>query len=613
MYSNTILKLDLIVIIIQKYCEKYLKPDKNIDKIKKSKTIQFVLDQLNDIRKTKDFKTLKSIFTIEKKHKIKDLKDWLNTLCANNFKLFSKHFKLDVEIDMTKGYRTYVNLLSKLGNNKTKVDLKESNKQISILFNLLFYDVIVGGEVKKRTQKTYTTNKAHRKRVAQLLKDREKTKKELKLYPFAKQVKTASSVVKSFQNSYDLFRTSVIDANKQKPKTILNIVALMEEALKATNSAQLGNNITCPPQQAKSGTCWINSVIALLVYSINCSRILEYICREEISKLPDDVLRGNGTIKTIILINFRLLFIFLKNDQIRTPIGNKTYTMPNAFIEQFVQQIFAKDPTFFKVKRPDTSKNPTSLQELLAMGGDYSDRQHLITNILDQGFGFTTDQNPIDPNTQVYNYKLTIQDHDYTFNLLHIPYVFYYAMQMVDAFKHEAQEQRNIATQIIEDATVDGVIDAEKQNAVDTANDTANAAHCKAELASYHAEKYKEYKEYKLASYILVAKHGNVRHSVAVVERNGENAHCNGWCDPEVGCMVQQIPGSTFSLTSGDHTFDFDINGDYTLALAYDNRLFVHISTIEEEFSKQLQLGAAEQILVESSSVNSSLSSLFDY
>jgi hypothetical protein len=148
MYSNTILKLDLIIIIIQKYCYKYLKPDKNIDKIKKSKTIQFVLDQLNDIRKTKDFKTLKSIFTIEKKYKIKDLKDWLNTLCANNFILFSKHFKLDVEIDMTKGYRTYVNLLSKLGNNKTKVDLRESNKKISILFNLLFYDVIVGGSPK---------------------------------------------------------------------------------------------------------------------------------------------------------------------------------------------------------------------------------------------------------------------------------------------------------------------------------------------------------------------------------------------------------------------------------------------------------------------------------
>ena len=85
---NTILKLDFIIIIIQKYCEKYLKPNKDIDKIKKSKTIRFVLDQLNDIRKTKDFKTLKSIFTIEKKQKIKDLKDWLNILCVNNFKLF---------------------------------------------------------------------------------------------------------------------------------------------------------------------------------------------------------------------------------------------------------------------------------------------------------------------------------------------------------------------------------------------------------------------------------------------------------------------------------------------------------------------------------------------
>jgi len=139
MYSNTILKLDLIIIIIQEYCKKYLKPDKDLDNIKKSKTIQFVLDQLNGIRKTKDFKTLKSIFTIEKKYKIKDLKDWLSTVCVNKLGLFSKHFKLDVKIDMTKGYKTYVNLLSKLGNNKTKVNLRESNKKISILFNLLFY------------------------------------------------------------------------------------------------------------------------------------------------------------------------------------------------------------------------------------------------------------------------------------------------------------------------------------------------------------------------------------------------------------------------------------------------------------------------------------------
>ena len=159
MYSNTILKLDLIVIIIQKYCNKYLKPDKDLNK---SKTIQFVLDQLSDIRKTKDFKTLKSIFTIEKKYKIKDFKDWLGILCANNFKLFSKHFKLDVEIDMTKGYRTYVNLLSKLENNKTKVDLKKSNKNISILFNLLFYSFknteIKGGTLEADLRKRLLSN-----------------------------------------------------------------------------------------------------------------------------------------------------------------------------------------------------------------------------------------------------------------------------------------------------------------------------------------------------------------------------------------------------------------------------------------------------------------------
>ena len=153
MYCNTILKLDLIIIIIQKYCEKYLKPGKDID-IKKSKTIKFVLEQINDIKKTKDFKTLKSIFIIKKNYKIEDLKDWLSILCANKPQLFSKHFKLDVEIDLTKSYKTYVNLLSKLENNKTKCDLKTSTKKISILFNLLFYDVIVGGVLPKIYKKT---------------------------------------------------------------------------------------------------------------------------------------------------------------------------------------------------------------------------------------------------------------------------------------------------------------------------------------------------------------------------------------------------------------------------------------------------------------------------
>jgi hypothetical protein len=216
---NTIIKLDLIIIIIQKYCEKYLKPDKAISDINKSKTIKFVLDQLNDIRKTKDFKVLKSIFTIEKKQKIKDLKDWLNILCANNFKLFSKHFNLDVEIDMTKGYKTYVNLLSKLGNNKTKVDLKKSNKNISILFNLLFYDGIVGGGIGrfKAAAETIIKHKIGRNRsstivVSDVLPDLSKLSKSYKekktqeyLKILIKSVKDKSIYLKHL--AYDLCRS----------------------------------------------------------------------------------------------------------------------------------------------------------------------------------------------------------------------------------------------------------------------------------------------------------------------------------------------------------------------------------------------------------------------
>ena len=206
---NTILKLDLIIIIIQKYCEKYLKPDKDLNK---SKTIKFVLDQLNNIRKTKDFKTLKSIFTLKKNYKIKDLKDWLNILCVNNFKLFSKYFKLDVEIDMKKGYKTYVNLLSKLENNKTKVDLKEPNKKISILFNLLFYDVIVGGMIEKirAAAKTLIKHDIRRKPdttivlsdLSELYK-KEKTRENLEI--LIKAVKDKSIYLKIL--AYDLCRS----------------------------------------------------------------------------------------------------------------------------------------------------------------------------------------------------------------------------------------------------------------------------------------------------------------------------------------------------------------------------------------------------------------------
>lgn len=542
MYSNTILKLDLIIIIIQKYCFKYLKPDKNIDEIKKSKTIQFVLDQLNDIRKTKDFKVLKSIFTIEKNYKIEDLKDWLGILCVNKPGLFLKHFNIDLEIDMTKGYRTYVNLLSKLGNNKTKVDLKESNRKISILFNLLFCNIIVGGgktpKPGKSAQRTHpyapppSLPVLPRRRLRDVVKD----------------IMDESAIVKSLKDADQNFAKSITDASKSEPKTLLTIVAIMEAALQAADSAQLSDNITCIPQEENLGTCWIIAAIAALVYSSNFGMILEYICRKEISKLIPSELKGNVTIKTIILTNFRILFILQKYDQIRTHIGKKAYTMPNNFIRQFVTQIFDKDlkRSFFKA-----TEIPTSVDQLLTMGGDYRDRQHLITNILKQGFGFNFTTDATNPNIRFYNYVLETGEDgtaERVFRLLHIPY------------------------------------------------------------AQYKDAQYKEFNAYTLASYIVVARNGEVRHSVAVVEKNGKNVQCNGWCDPDTGCMVQEIRGRTFSLGR----FDFDIDDEFTLALAFDASQFVYIPTTEENFATQLASSSSLSSSV-NSSLSSSLSSLFDY
>ena len=168
--SNTILLLDLIIIIIIKYCNINIKIDDNFKKLIKSKKhfepipinrtksnklIIFLLEQLNNIYKSKEFKTLKSLFIkTNKTYPIANTKDWLYALYilldsskTNITKgFFSNHFKIDTKIkdlDLTKGYRSCVNLISKLEKTSLKYDLKESNNiKLSIIFNLLFYPLI---------------------------------------------------------------------------------------------------------------------------------------------------------------------------------------------------------------------------------------------------------------------------------------------------------------------------------------------------------------------------------------------------------------------------------------------------------------------------------------
>lgn len=168
--SYTILILDILIIIIIKYCINNIKYDDDfvrlikskkyfepipINRTKSNKLIIFLLEQLNYIYKSKEFKTLKSLFIkTDKTYPIANTKDWLYALYilldsskTNITKgLFSNHFKIDTKIkdlDLTKGYRSCVNLISKLEKTSLKYDLKESNNiKLSIIFNLLFYPLI---------------------------------------------------------------------------------------------------------------------------------------------------------------------------------------------------------------------------------------------------------------------------------------------------------------------------------------------------------------------------------------------------------------------------------------------------------------------------------------
>tara|TARA_B000000475_G_scaffold268709_1_gene261606 strand:- start:6708 stop:9014 length:2307 start_codon:yes stop_codon:yes gene_type:complete len=314
MYCNTILKLDLIIIIIQKYCEKYLKPDKNITK---SKTIKFVLDQINYIKKTKDFKTLKSIFIIKKNYKIKDLKDWLSILSVHKHELFSKHFKLDVEIDLTKSYRTYVNLFSKLGNNKTKCDLKKSTKKISILFNLLFYDVILDGISKKKGRNkiatltdggtgdlvakgqpttrsvnnsgSYLTEKEKEEKIKSLVDNynenqrNKRGKTKLKNFIIHKIILPRMSKNLGVEYSKKVLKSiNLIDKLFPNSKDKINWRDVVEFAQSFYKNIRRDYGDIYPVvQQNNVGSCWINAILVCLMYSYALSEKLKIIIKKQ--------------------------------------------------------------------------------------------------------------------------------------------------------------------------------------------------------------------------------------------------------------------------------------------------------------------------------------------
>ena len=432
MYSNTILKLDLIIIIIQKYCFKYLKPDKDISK--KSKTIQFVLDQLNDIRKTKDFKTLKSIFTIEKNYKIKDLKDWLGILCVNKPGLFSKHFKLDVEIDMTRGYRTYVNLLTKLGNNKTKVDLKESNKKISILFNLLFCNIIVGGVGSK---KKHTQDKSL-EAFFRSLKEKEKDKKQLKKIrkieqEYNKSILTGKARLKAFifnklilpnikkkygteiarETKLFTYLITILFPNSENDwlKLIAYIQSLHDDVLRPYNE------IYPIVQQSHLGSCWINSILVALMYPYylkeELKTIIIFLLKE--SKKEETEQKSAGQIRLATFarkIQQGLRQLLILQYSHNRGMTDKECILPDlSFVSAFITQLTINRDifkTFSQVKNhPDKDLNDIILNE----GGTTEDIFKLIKILLENGLNFekTEDSDKQDYTKNINGKKITIR------------------------------------------------------------------------------------------------------------------------------------------------------------------------------------------------------------
>jgi len=415
MYCNTILKLDLIIIIIQKYCEKYLKPGKDID-IKKSKTIKFVLEQINDIKKTKDFKTLKSIFIIKKNYKIEDLKDWLSILCANKPQLFSKHFKLDVEIDLTKSYKTYVNLLSKLENNKTKCDLKTSTKKISILFNLLFYDVIVGGVLPKIYKKTKKNDFSSffllkKEKLKKEIFKKEKLKKKKLLesllddYKYDKiensnrwrdwtwehiiydnmNLKNGPGHAKKFRNNKQMIEVLFPSSKHKRYQTFLGMVYLLK-SLKETVIRPY-NKIYPLVQQSHLGSCWINSILVALMYCYKLNELLEILIIEQ-SKIQIGK-KQNSLARIIPEKLLELLILQYKhNGKMKS---KECILLESFFVRDFITLLTNTEPDVFSSfsevikKTKDTDLNDIILNE----GGTYSDIFKFIRILLELGLGFT--------------------------------------------------------------------------------------------------------------------------------------------------------------------------------------------------------------------------------
>jgi hypothetical protein len=397
----------------------------------------------------------------------------LGILCANKPGLFSKYFKLDVEIDMTKGYRTYVNLLSKLGNNKTKVDLKEPNNKISILFNLLFYDVIVVGGVprKKHTtdktdksfngfyalQQTKKIDKKHQQKLKKIKKDHDKSiaTGQRRWRAIVRMRLILRNIRKKYGREFareSNLSMSLIDMLFRDSKADWFSVDTFKQSLKEPVPRPY-NKIYPIVQQSDLGSCWINSILVALMYPYCLKEkflnIIIVLLKERTTNLEQQKTSleiYNASVARIIQNHLRELLV-LQYGRNFNMTGKECIHSELSFVKDFITKltdipipidistnIFS---SFSQVsKHPNKKLNDIILNE----GGTFADIFELIKILLTSGLEFVKEDSE---HSIAQFYTKTVNDKKITICVIEKPENKQYTEYLIEGFQFASIILRN--------------------------------------------------------------------------------------------------------------------------------------------------------------------------
>jgi hypothetical protein len=312
-------------------------------------------------------------------------------------------------------------LLSKLENNKTKVNLKESNKKISILFNLLFYNIIVGGMV-FRTKRTRDTEE--KKTFKGFIALQQKKKIDKKHQQKLKKVK--KNYVESIATGKRRWRAIVITKlilrsleEKYGPeiaretKLFMSLRDMLFQDILAgwvnidTFKQSLKNPVPRPydkiypiVQQSYVGSCWINAILVALMYPYYLKEeflniiILLLTAREQNLQQQQTQSEINKASFARIIQDHLHELLVLQYGRNSNMTGKECIRSELSFVSDFIKQLTDIEPDIFKtfsqVKIHQVKKSNDKINDIILNGGGTTeDIFELIKILLENGFKFT--------------------------------------------------------------------------------------------------------------------------------------------------------------------------------------------------------------------------------